>query len=114
MENEMWKPVEGYAGYEVSNMGIVRKIGTHTPLRFVAGYGMRRVTLRSGDNYKLMVVAKLVLEAFVCPQPAGYKPNVKDGNYEHLSLDNLEWVERRKKFYKKNKNNYKLRKHNRK
>lgn len=110
MENEMWKPVEGYAGYEVSSMGEVRKVGTLQPLRFVAGYGMRRVTLRSGDNYKLMVVAKLVLEAFVCPQPAGYKPNVRDGNYEHLSLDNLEWVERRKKHYKKNRNNYKLKK----
>lgn len=110
MENEMWKPVEGYAGYEVSSMGVVRKVGTLQPLHFVAGYGMRRVTLRSGDNYKLMVVAKLVLEAFVCPQPAGYKPNVIDGNYEHLSLDNLEWVERRKKHYKKNRNNYKLKK----
>lgn len=110
MENEIWKPVEGYAGYEVSNMGEVRKIGTDIALRFVAGYGMRRVTLRSGDNYMLVVVARIVLEAFVCPQPAGYKPNVKDGNYEHLSLDNLEWVECRKKFYKKNRNNYKRKK----
>ena len=110
MENEKWIPVNGYAGYEVSNMGVVRKIGTNTPLRFVAGYGMRRVTLRSGNDYKLVVVARIVLEAFVCPQPAGYKPNVKDGNYEHLSLDNLEWVERRKKFYVKNRNNYKSKK----
>lgn len=112
MENEKWKPVEGYAGYEVSNMGVVRKIGTHTPLRFVAGYGMRRVTLRSGDNYRLVVVARIVLEAFVCPQPAGHKPSVIDGNYEHLCLDNLEWVERHKKFYKKNRNNYKRKKIN--
>ena len=89
MENEIWKPVVGYAGYEVSNMGVVRKVGTNKPLRFVAGYGMRRVTLRSGDDYRLVVVARIVLEAFICPQPFGYKPNVIDGNYEHLILDNL-------------------------
>lgn len=91
-------------------MGVVRKVGTNKPLRFVAGYGMRRVTLRSGDDYRLVVVARIVLEAFICPQPLGYKPNVIDGNYEHLSLDNLEWVERRKKFYVKNRNNYKRKK----
>lgn len=110
MENVSWKPVEGYAGYEVSNMGEVRKIGTDTPLRFVAGYGMRRVTLRSGDNYRLVVVARIVLEAFVGAQPDGYKPNVLNGNYEDLRLENLAWVERRKKHYKKNRNNYKRKK----
>lgn len=102
METETWKPVANYVGYEVSNKGRVRKIGFKQCLRFVAGFGMRRVTLHIGREYKLCVVATLVLEAFVCPQPIGYKPNVIDGNYEHLSVENLEWVERRKKHYTKN------------
>lgn len=99
MEQEIWKPVEGYTGYEVSNMGKVRKCGHAETLRIVKGYGMRRVTLRKKDEYHLVVIAKLVLEHFVSKMPAGHKAACIDGNYEHLSVDNLCWVVRRKKRY---------------
>lgn len=101
MEQEIWKPVEGYTGYEVSNMGKVRKCGHTETLRIAKGYGMRRVTLRKKDEYHLVVIAKLVLEHFVSKMPAGYKATCIDGNYEHLSVDNLCWVVRRKKRYKR-------------
>lgn len=110
MDNEQWKPCLGYEGYEASNMGRVRKVGTDKCLRFVAGYGMRRVTLLTEGKYKLIVTAKLILEAWVCPQPAGYKPNVLNGNYEDLRLENLAWVERRRERYTKNRTNYKRKK----
>lgn len=99
MEQEIWKPVEGYTGYEVSNMGKVRKCGHSETLRIVKGCGMRRVTLRKKDEYHLVVIAKLVLEHFVNKMPAGHKATCIDGNYEHLSVDNLCWVVRRKKRY---------------
>lgn len=99
MDSEVWLPVEGYTGYECSNYGRVRKAGASVDLRFVSGYGMRRVTLRRGDNFVLVVVADIILTAFVCPKPAGMKAYVIDGNYENLALPNLQWVKRKRDKY---------------
>lgn len=99
MDSEVWLPVQGYTGYECSNYGRVRKTGASVDLRFVSGYGMRRVTLRRGDDYVLVVVADIILTAFVCPKPAGMKAYVLDGNYENLALPNLQWVKRKRDKY---------------
>ena len=99
MDSEVWLPVQGYTGYECSNYGRVRKAGAGVDLRFVPGYGMRRVTLRKGDDYVLVVVADIILTAFVCPKPAGMKAYVIDGNYENLALPNLQWVKRKRDKY---------------
>jgi hypothetical protein len=101
--NEEWKPVTGYAGYEVSNAGNVRKTGQTKYLKRYSGYGMLRVALRKGDDFHLIAIAKLVLEAFVSRMQRGMKPNCMDGNYENLQVTNLCWVERRQKKYKKKK-----------
>ena len=97
---EQWKEVAGYANYEVSNLGRVRKKSTGKLVHMCKGYGMRRVVLRYKDEFRLLQLAKLVLEAFVSKQPEGYKPYCIDGNYEHLNVENLCWVVRRKKNYK--------------
>lgn len=99
MDSEVWLPVQGYTGYECSNYGRVRKAGAGVDLRFVSGYGMRRVTLRKGDDFVLVVVADIILTAFVCPKPAGMKAYVIDGNYENLALPNLQWVQRKRDKY---------------
>ena len=101
MEIEVWRPVKGYTGYECSNYGRVRKTGASVDLRFVSGYGMRRVTLRRGDDFVLVVVADIILTAFVCPKPAGMKAYVIDGNYENLALPNLLWVKRKRDKYER-------------
>lgn len=98
---EQWRPVMGYGGYEVSNLGNVRKQGQTKHLKRCTGYGMRRVVLRSGNDFHLISAAKLVLEAFTGKMPKGMKPSCRDGNYENLKLDNLCWVVRRQKKYKK-------------
>ncbi len=99
---EQWETIAGYNGlYEVSNMGNVRKKGQIKLLKICTGYGMRRVVLRAGDDFHLVAIAKLVLEAFVGEMPEGMKPNCIDGNYENLCLANLCWVERRKRKYTK-------------
>ena len=82
-------------------MGNVRKKGQIKLLKICTGYGMRRVVLRAGDDFHLVAIAKLVLEAFVGEMPEGMKPNCIDGNYENLCLTNLCWVERRKRKYTK-------------
>lgn len=97
---EQWKTVAGYNSlYEVSDMGNVRKKGQGKFLKICTGYGMRRVVLRAGDDFHLVAIAKLVLEAFIGEMPEGMKPNCIDGNYENLCLTNLCWVERRKRKY---------------
>lgn len=99
---EQWETIAGYNGlYEVSNMGNVRKKGQIKLLKICTGYGMRRVVLRAGDDFHLVAIAKLVLEAFVGEMPEGMKPSCVDGNYENLCLTNLCWVERRKPKYTK-------------
>lgn len=103
MDSEVWRPVKGYTGYECSNYGRVRKTGASVDLRFVSGYGMRRVTLRKGDDYVLVVVADIILTAFVCEKPVGMKAYVIDGNYENLALPNLKWVKRKRDKYVRNK-----------
>lgn len=99
MDSEVWRPVQGYTGYECSNYGRVRKTGSSNVLHFVSGYGMRRVTLRKGDDYVLVVVADIILTAFVCAKPAGMKAYVIDGNYENTELPNLMWVKRKRDKY---------------
>lgn len=101
MDIEVWRPVQGYTGYECSNYGRVRKTGAGVDLRIVSGYGMRRVTLRKGDDFVLVVVADIILTAFVCPKPAGMKAYVIDGNYENLALPNLIWVKRKRDKYER-------------
>lgn len=108
---EKWKGIEGYSNYEISSWGRVRKKSTGKLVHICKGYGMRRVVLRYKDEFRLLVVAKLVLEAFVSKQPAGCKPFCIDGNYEHLYLENLTWVERRKKVYKYDRESYKRNKY---
>lgn len=105
-EQEEWRAIEGYHNYEVSSWGRVRKKSTGKLVRMCKGYGMRRVVLRYKDEFRLIVLAKLVLEAFVCKQPAGCKPYCLDGNYEHLYTENLKWVERRRKEYKYDRSRY--------
>lgn len=100
-QKPIWKKLKDYNGYEVANTGLVRKTGRNKLLRFVQGSGMRRVALQRGRAFHLVVVAELVLEAFHSPKPAGHKAMVKDGNYENLCVENLEWVVRRKEKYKK-------------
>lgn len=101
---EQWKPVKNYEGvYEVSNMGNVRRLSSkgYNILKRCKGNGMRRVILYRGKNYHLVAIASLVLEAFISSQPKGYKPYCVDGNYENISLENLRWVIKRQKKYKK-------------
>lgn len=99
MDSEVWLPVRGYAGYECSNYGRVRKAGADVDLRFVSGYGMRRVTLRKGKKFELVVVANIILTAFVCARPTGMKADVIDGDYENLALPNLHWIPRKREKY---------------
>lgn len=99
---EVWKPVVGYEGYyEVSDLGRVRsvdRITTHGHrrrgklLRLVPYVdGRLRVNLSIGGRAKLHFVSRLVLDAFVGPQPNRHARHFPDRDVTNNRLCNLRW-----------------------
>lgn len=85
---EIWKPIEGFEGCEVSNLGNVRnKNGKHFK-QFLNSKGYYRVSL--GTN-RLHLVHRLVAKAFV-ENPKEYPVvNHKDEDKTNNCASNLEW-----------------------
>lgn len=103
---EIWKTVEGFENYEVSNRGNVRskdrvaiRKGKETHLKGMMllpsmnERGYKRVTLYGGNRTKRkqILVHRLVAEAFL-DNPVGLPYiNHKDENPQNNSVENLEW-----------------------
>ena len=89
MNTEIWKPIPGAEGYEVSNLGNVRNANktTHLALSILNGY--YKVCL---GKYGTYLVHRLVAQTFI-PNPKD-KPQVNhiNGNKRDNRAENLEWV----------------------
>ena len=105
---EQWKPIKGFEGYEVSNLGRVRSLDRIRK----AAYGRTAqikgiilsvaknntndyllVRLNSGGRQVHKLVHRLVAEAFV-PNPNNLpQVNHKDENPQNNRWDNLEWCD---------------------
>lgn len=101
MSKENWKPVRGFENlYLVSDRGRVRSLHTYgRPARggILAqqsnGKGYRRVRLTGNGRGFSIVVHRLVLDAFVGPQPTPkHEANHKNGRKADNRVENLEWV----------------------
>ncbi len=106
IDNEIWKPIEGYDGfYEISNYGrvksfigwngheVVKRERLLTPYKHRASKNYFRsvVKLRKNGEVKDHKVHQLVAKAFI-PNPNDYKIiNHIDGNPLNNRVDNLEW-----------------------
>lgn len=96
---ELWKKVEGFPNYSVSNLGRVRNnqtnrilIGSDCGKGYKIGKGYSSVRLVNESEVRHMKIHRLVALAFV-PNPEG-KPFVNhiDGNTHNNDVSNLEWV----------------------
>lgn len=91
---EQWKPVVGFEGiYEVSNLGRVKTLKTNRIKKPTPNNKDKRllVLLWKENKYKAMKVHRLVLTAFVGPNPLGMECCHNDGNARNNRLDNLRW-----------------------
>lgn len=107
---EEWRPIPGYEGlYIVSSHGRIMRVGKAAVHGKGRGGGarvghIRRPWLRPDGYYELLLwkegiperarVHCFVALAFLGTRPDGYDINHKDGNKQHNSPDNLEYVTR--------------------
>jgi hypothetical protein len=90
---EIFKPIEGYDGYSVSNTG---KVLNNETGKFLKGCLLKRnyqnVTLCDANGHKTFLIHRLIAEAFI-PNPEN-KPCVDhiDNNPSNNSLENLRWA----------------------
>lgn len=97
---EIWKPIDKYDGYYVSNFGRIKsykidKINGKLmkPYRDTKGYLQIDISLdgRKRENRVHLLVHRLVATAFI-PNPDNLpQVNHKDENKENNHVDNLEW-----------------------
>jgi NUMOD4 motif/HNH endonuclease len=103
-EPEVFKPIPGFPGYEVSNLGKVRSYWRpwgsgkwkcqKTPQRVLRpskANGYPQVNLWNNGERRRFLVHQLVLTVFVCPCPPGCESRHLDGIRSHIELSNLEW-----------------------
>jgi len=96
MKKEIWKIIEGFEDYEVSNLGNVKslKFGKERILKpRLEAKGYYYITLRNGIQ-KSKKIHQLVAEAFLNHKPCGYKLVVNhiDFNKINNNVENLEIV----------------------
>jgi len=107
MNNEIWKPIEGYELlYEVSSLGSVKsldKVASYRGHSYLNGRVLkqevvernhtnyRRVTLSKNSVTKRFQVHRLVAKAFIVNEHTKPQVNHIDNNGENNNYTNLEW-----------------------
>ena|SRR6186713_240768 len=88
---EVWKEIDGYENYSVSNLGRIRK-GNYIMSLVDNGLGYKHLKLRRDGKRKSFYVHRLVMIAFSPIDFSGLEVNHIDHDKSNNKLDNLEWV----------------------
>ena len=94
---EIWKIIEGYPNYMVSNKGRVKSLNYHRERKEKimenkkTKTGYLRITLNKNGKYKTFAVHRLVAEAFI-PNPnnlpeVNHKDENKQNNFVYINED---------------------------
>lgn len=96
LPNEIWKPIEGFSTYFVSNCGRIKHVldsqrqNLRIPHKTSNGY--LRLVLSEGNHRKTISVHRAVAEAFI-PNPNNLDSvNHKDFDTTNNEVENLEWL----------------------
>lgn len=97
MENEIWKTIEGFEDYQVSNFGRVKSLkrGKESIIKpSINNHGYYHIGLCGIGKRKTIDVHKLVAIAFLNHKPCGFRlvVNHKDFNRLNNHVNNLEIV----------------------
>lgn len=90
---EIWKKINGYYNYEVSNYGRIKSKNKILKPQ-LKGNGYLQVSLCANGKCKTFILHRLVAKTFI-PNPNNYKEvNHKDENKYNNNVSNLEWCTR--------------------
>ncbi len=99
---EIWKDIEGFEGYQISNLGSIKSLDRYVngrsnskPFRkgkILVGYKEPNRYCKIVINRSMRYIHRLVALAFI-DNPANKRTvNHKDGNKHNNNVDNLEWM----------------------
>jgi len=99
MKNEVWKTIEGYPAYEVSNLGQVRRVLAHRGKKPIGilrlnpqNCGYLQVNLYNEGKQRRVTVHSLVAAAFIGKRPEGFEINHIDADKKNNRAENLEYL----------------------
>lgn len=92
---EIWKSIEGYEDYVVSNLGRVKSLKNKSEIilrPILDCHGYLRVNLYKNGVRNMLKIHRIVATAFINNPDGLPQVNHKDGNKENNVVNNLEWV----------------------
>lgn len=93
----IWKVIEDYDDYEISNDAIIRDMYTGRELKTRYVGDSLKVNLKDEwGRYHQLSVLKLMVDTFLGKPPCDYrkyKVGFKDGDRSNITSDNLVWLE---------------------
>ena len=92
---EIWRPINNFPNYNVSNLGNIKNIITNKPLKILCKEGYGSVSLKHNELKKTLKVHRLVALAFIENSENKSDVNHKDKNKLNNHVSNLEWMTRK-------------------
>lgn len=92
---EIWKPIDQFPNYNVSNLGNIKNIVTNKPLKLNCKDGYCNISLVNDEIKKTFKVHRLVALAFIENPENKSDVNHKDKNKLNNHILNLEWMTRK-------------------